>query len=77
MKFRHLAWSQDDEGHNTLMYDSQMGWFTGVVFFKGGLWRLNSENKDPSEQLATASSLEEIKAKAQELHNNSVKADFF
>jgi len=77
MKFKQLAWSQDSDGHNTLMYDSQMGWFTGLAFFKGGLWRLNSENKDPSEQLATASSLEEIKSIAQELHNTSVKTDFF
>lgn len=77
MKLRHLSWSQDEDGHTTLIYDSQMGWFTGVAFFKDGLWRLNSENKDPSEQLATAGSLEEIKQKAQEFHNSGVKADFF
>lgn len=77
MKFKHLTWESQDGDHTTTMYDSQIGWVCVLAFFKGGLWRLNTENKDPSEQIATGSSLSEIKEKAQKLHNSSVKADFF
>lgn len=77
MKIKHLKWELEGADYLTNLYEPDIGWITCIAFLRDGFWRLNYENKDPSEELFSASSFEELKQKAQEHHNKNVKADFF
>lgn len=76
MKIRHLVWSEIDKGgyselHSTIFDGGS--WVTVIIFEEDGCYHAHTDNRDPSEHLYSADTLEEVKNAVQVLHNESMR----